>query len=254
VRDARVDAHQHGRVGDEGRERVERQRALAREDQGRADACEPRHLARALPLGRPRGDDHLESARGEPARDGGEALCGPATGAVEGADVHDSGAGNLGRGIRNPDRHVVGARREPMPAHEPRPALALEQAVDPFGAGPRHPVGARARVTQPPGRRQRLEQRRALRAPPVQVDRDVDRAVPLERRVEPGRRQQLDRRVDEAHHRLEPAGRREHEAVRRVAAPQRLQRGHRDEQVAELESAQGEQDGSVIGHGLPVPG
>jgi D-glycero-D-manno-heptose 1,7-bisphosphate phosphatase len=84
----------------------------------------------------------------------------------------------------------------------------------------------------------------------VQVHGGVDAArLDAERVVEAGRGPEHVEAPDEVGDRLEPAGHGEHEPVVGTLAPDRVQGGHGDEQVAELEGAERQELGGAVGVG-----
>lgn len=238
VRHARVAADDERRVrrqrGELGQVRTAGQHGLLRQTGERGDVPGERDLCHAA------GDDDPVALAGQFCRHLGEAVRRPLPCPERRPRVDD----HLTAGERARPRvaqcEVLRVGRNPVPLQQGAPPPSLVRL-----RLPGRPVRARHQVvgvreqTARPGAAQRLD---ALRAAAVQVDRDVRRLV--RHRPGAGHVEQL---VDAADQRQQPAevGRGgQHEVVLRVRPPQRPQRGHRGQQVAEPEPAQGEQDRS----------
>ena len=124
--------------------------------------------------------------------------------------------------------------------------------------GPPSPGPRPAAEPDPAARVQRVERAMALRAGAVQVDGDVGCGARPRHGGRVGCRQQQVDAPDALDERGQRGARRQDEPVLRVGPAQRAQRGNGDEQVADLQSAQGEDGGSgvvrpVVRHRDPVP-
>lgn len=201
--------------------------------------------AGAVGLVRASGVDDAVPLGGQRTGDRGEALLWPLPGAVERADVHDGCPGDRrGRG-GDGEGDVFGVGVEADGVNEAGPAGALEFSVDPertriVGAGAR--IEPRDAELQRSPRGDLAQPQSRLRTVAVQVDPEFD--TPGGHRewvVEAVQRgHQGIQALDQINDRLEPGRGGQDQPVLGEAAAQRLQRGNRHEEVAELEGAQGE--------------
>ena len=157
--------HKRG-VCDEGRERAEG--LMSRQDSFLAETCEGRDPDRSRPFCGAARKDHVMPGQNQFRRDFGEAVLGPEAASVRGSGMNHCRGRPVrpGRGPVQPE--VTGVGLDAVPLQQPRPPLTLVDIVFPERAGP--PTGS---MGNDPLRPEGLDPGLALRAPSVQVDRDI---------------------------------------------------------------------------------
>lgn len=243
----RVDTDDNLGRGDCRQETGERQ--LAGSDlhgTGSTPRREPRDLQSTGALHGAAGEDHPAAARHEMVHHLCEPFDGPVPAGVAGPDVDDRRpTGGADRTRRMREVQILRIGGDPVRADQADPSVAFMDSVAPLRAVP-----SRGPVADADPCFQRFESAAAFGTVAVEIDRHVDAAHQIrghgQRLVEPrGVEQRIDT-ADEPGHGRQPVRAGEYEPVIRKTAAQASERRDCDQQVTELERAQGEQDGSGV--------